>query len=136
MTSYPDVEHVVVDRHTFLAANAQAQLWSACQAAHYALRNGSYRRVPTLSNADENPGEVTIDERTPDGVLDGPRRSRLDANAVSNAPRRLLADREREPAPCSHAEVRPLPGRGGAGGSTPRSWARAARPRWMARFAE
>ena len=52
VTRYADVEEVLRDRATFLAANASAPVWPPSEAAQKVLRDSGYRRVPTLNNAD------------------------------------------------------------------------------------
>jgi cytochrome P450 len=52
VTRYADVEEVLRDRATFLAANASASIWPPSEAAQQVLRDSGYRRVPTLNNAD------------------------------------------------------------------------------------
>ncbi|MGE3833823.1 MAG: cytochrome P450 [Acidimicrobiia bacterium] len=50
VTRFDDVEHILLDRETWSAANASTPLTTVCPAAQEVLAN--FRRVPTLSNAD------------------------------------------------------------------------------------
>jgi cytochrome P450 len=51
VTRYSDIEHVLMDRETFSAANASSPLTPPADEARRILEAG-YRRVPTLNNAD------------------------------------------------------------------------------------
>jgi hypothetical protein len=51
VTRYADVEQVLLDRETYLAANASSPVYPVCPAAAEILAGG-VRRVPTLTNAD------------------------------------------------------------------------------------
>jgi cytochrome P450 len=52
VTRYDDIEHVLLDRDTFAAANASAPLWPPCPEAQAILAAEGYKRVPTLNNSD------------------------------------------------------------------------------------
>ena len=49
---YADVEGILLDRDTFVAANASAPLFPPCAEALEILKAEGYKRVPTLNNAD------------------------------------------------------------------------------------
>jgi cytochrome P450 len=51
ITRYADIEHVLLDRDTWSAANASSPLTPVCPAAQEVLSSG-FGRVPTLNNSD------------------------------------------------------------------------------------
>jgi hypothetical protein len=51
ITRYADIEHVLLDRETWSAANASSPLTPVCPAAQEVLSTG-FDRVPTLNNSD------------------------------------------------------------------------------------
>src|SRR5260370_10949170 len=51
VTRFKDVEAILMDRETWLAANASSPLMPVCAAAQEVLSTG-FKRVPTLNNAD------------------------------------------------------------------------------------
>ena len=51
VTRYSDIEHMLLDRETWSAANASSPLVPVCPAAQEILNSG-FERVPTLNNSD------------------------------------------------------------------------------------
>jgi cytochrome P450 len=113
VTRYADVEEVLRDRTTFLAANASAPIWPPAEAAQRILQDNGYRRVPTLNNADP-PRHAPM--RTATRTCMTPRRlASLEADLRAFA-RGLVEDLARQPVvDLVEALADPLPSHAGLG---------------------